>query len=152
VAVAEEATEVVMHQEVVDVSEETLNQKATVAEAAVVTLVAVAEVVDFHQEKVVEISKAVATSKVEVTSNAEDQINQVETEQEEVQEETIVNLTAVEAMVGERNTKNVECRIENVELKVKEGLPSRASVNSWLRLSKKTVKLTSSLSPKILKS
>jgi hypothetical protein len=106
VAVADEATEVVMHQEVVDVSEETLNQKATVAEAAVVTQVEVAEAADFHQEKVVEISKVVATLKVEVTSNAEDLINQVETEQEEVQEETIVNLTAVEATEGERNTKN----------------------------------------------
>jgi hypothetical protein len=105
VAVEVEATEVVMHQEVVDVSEEILNQKATVAEAAVVILV-VAEAADFHQEKVVEISKAVATSKVVVTSNVEDLTNQVETELEKVQVETIVNLTVVEAMEGERNIEN----------------------------------------------
>ena len=113
VVAADEATEVVMHQEVVDVSEETLNQKATVAEAAVVILVEVVEAADFHQEKVVEISKAVATSKVEVISNAEDLTNQVETELEEVQVEMTVNLMVVEAMVGERNIDNEEFRMKN---------------------------------------
>ena len=56
------------------------------------------EVVDFQREKVV-------ISKVEVTSNVEDLTNQVETGLEEVQAETLVNQTVVEATVGERNTK-----------------------------------------------
>jgi hypothetical protein len=111
VAVAEEATEVVMHQEVVVVSEEILIQKVTVAVAVVVILVEVVEAADFHQEKVVEISKAVAISKVVVTSNVEELTNQVETELEKVQAETIVNLTVVEATVGERNIENVEFRM-----------------------------------------
>jgi hypothetical protein len=77
-----------------------------VAEAAVVILVEVAEVADFHQEKVVAISKAVAISKVVVTSNVEDLTNQLETELEEVLVETIVNLTVVEATEEERNIEN----------------------------------------------
>ena len=87
---------------VVDLVAEPLKE-ITESAAAVVILVEVAEVADFHQEKVVEISKAVATSKVVVTSNVEDLTNQVETELEEVQVEMTANQTAVEAMVGERN-------------------------------------------------